>query len=240
MHYLLDPAAMQALVLHRDACMLVIDKPAGIDVHVGAHGRMSIEQGFVHLQYGLPRVPSLAHRLDRETSGCLVLGRNPHGLKRLGELFASQQVQKTYLAVVSGAPPEAQGTVDAPILKSGQGSKWRITLDPTGQSAITDYRVLHTGDGVSVLALSPRTGRTHQLRVHCAFALGCPILGDPFYAARTQSPTLEFGERMQGAHSRLMLHAARVEIPFYPKKPPVIVDAPLPEAFRAYDVSVRF
>lgn len=216
----LDAQEIEARLLYRDACLLVVDKPAGIAVHVTAHDTVAFDQSFHHLQFGLPRPPALAHRLDRGTSGCLVLGRHRKALDRLGKMFKNQKIGKTYLAVVQGVPAEVCGTISAPILKTGEGSKWKLQLDPTGQDAVTDYRVVSSADGLSVLELSPHTGRTHQLRLHCAFALGCPILGDPFY-----NPVQD-GTPMQ-------LHAARISIPYYHNKPPIQCEAPIPAHMQA-------
>jgi tRNA pseudouridine32 synthase/23S rRNA pseudouridine746 synthase/23S rRNA pseudouridine1911/1915/1917 synthase len=205
---------IEARVLYRDACLLVIDKPAGIAVHVTAHDKVALDAAFVHLQFGLPRPPALAHRLDRGTSGCLVLGRHRKALDRLGKMFKNQRIEKTYLAVVQGVPSEPQGIINAPILKTGEGSKWKMSLDAAGQEAVTHYRVLSSANGLSVLELSPKTGRTHQLRLHCAFALGTPVVGDPFYAPESEHP--------------MQLHAQKVVIPYYANKPPIAVQAPLP------------
>lgn len=214
----MDEAAMLARLIFRDASVLILDKPAGIAVHKGAHGGADIEAFFPHLQFGLPRVPALAHRLDRETSGCLVLGRHAQALKRLGHCFSSNQVEKTYLALTVGAPPTDSGVLDTPILKTGHGARWRIVLDASGQEAITHYEVLHRGD-VSLLKLTPKTGRTHQLRVHCAGA-GFPIVGDPFYGVKEGL--------LSAQHASTMLHAASIAIPYYDKKPAIAAAAPLP------------
>jgi RluA family pseudouridine synthase len=213
-------AEMLARLLHRDAHFLVINKPPGIAVHIGANATVSIEQFFKYLQFGLPKPPVLAHRLDRETSGCLVLGRHRQATARLGELFKRNQIEKTYLALVHGAPEAEFGVIDRPILKSGQGSRWRITLDDAGQPAITEYKLLARAQNASLLELHPKTGRTHQLRVHCAFALGCPIIGDPFYGPTTGMYT--------ASNTSLMLHAARILIPYTQGKPALDVRAPLP------------
>lgn len=210
---------IEARLLYRDACLLVLDKPAGIAVHVTAHDTVALDQAFHHLQFGLPRPPALGHRLDRGTSGCLVLGRHRKALDRLGKLFKNQKIAKTYLAVVSGVPAEAEGTVSAPILKSGEGSKWKMSLDAAGQEAVTDYRVLSSAEGMSVLELSPKTGRTHQIRLHCAFALGTPIIGDPFYAPPSEAP--------------MQLHAQKLSIPYYNNKPAIAVEAPVPAQMQA-------
>jgi tRNA pseudouridine32 synthase/23S rRNA pseudouridine746 synthase/23S rRNA pseudouridine1911/1915/1917 synthase len=156
----------------------------------------------------------LAHRLDRDTSGCLVLGRHAAALRRLGRLFAEGKVEKVYWTVVSGAPRESEGRIEAPLLKQPRGTVgWRMVVDPDGQHAVTDYRVLGVAGGRAWLELRPRTGRTHQIRVHCA-ALGCPVVGDPAYGG-------------PGDH-RLQLHARAISLPLYPMKPPVAVTAPVP------------
>ncbi len=205
---------IEARLLYRDACLLVLDKPAGIAVHVTAHDKVALDAAFTHLQFGLPRPPALAHRLDRGTSGCLVLGRHRKALDRLGKMFKNQCIEKTYLAVVTGTPAELEGIISAPILKSGEGSKWKMSLDPSGQESVTHYKVLSSNDGLSLLELSPKTGRTHQIRLHCAFALGCPVVGDPFYAPASE-------------HS-MQLHAQKISIPYYPNKPAIMAEAPIP------------
>jgi tRNA pseudouridine32 synthase/23S rRNA pseudouridine746 synthase/23S rRNA pseudouridine1911/1915/1917 synthase len=201
-------------VLYRDGLMLVIDKPAGIPVHGGPGGGPHLDHWFPLLRFGLPNPPSLAHRLDRDTSGCLVLGRHPKALRRLGRLFAEGKVEKVYWAVVAGVPAEPEGRIAAALRKEARGTGWRVVVDPDGQPAITDYRVLATAQGRAWLELRPRTGRTHQIRVHCAAALGCPVVGDPTYAGSGGTP--------------LQLHARAIAIPLYPGKPPIAVSAPAP------------
>jgi tRNA pseudouridine32 synthase / 23S rRNA pseudouridine746 synthase len=108
----MSPEELQNRLLFRDGMMLIIDKPAGIPVHAGPMGRPNLEMYFDALRFGLPRLPVLAHRLDRDTSGCLVLGRHPKALSQLGKLFAAGRIAKIYWAIVVGAPPEEQGTID--------------------------------------------------------------------------------------------------------------------------------
>jgi tRNA pseudouridine32 synthase/23S rRNA pseudouridine746 synthase/23S rRNA pseudouridine1911/1915/1917 synthase len=193
--------------------MLVIDKPAGIAVHAGPGGGPHLEHWFPLLRFGLPHPPALAHRLDRDTSGCLVLGRHSKALRRLGALFAAGTVEKMYWAVVAGVPAEPQGSVDAPLKKETRRTGWRMEIDPAGQRSVTDYRVLGSAEGRSWLELRPKTGRTHQIRVHCA-ALGCPVVGDPTYGGPGGTP--------------LQLHARAISIPLYPARPAIGVTAPVP------------
>lgn len=225
----LTEAEILSRVLYRDAMILVLNKPAGIAVHITGHDRIALDQSFPYLQFGLPKPPSLAHRLDRGTSGCLVLGRHRQALIKLGKLFEKQRVNKTYRAICIGVPREAEGTITRPILKSGVGSKWKMSLDDAGQEAVTEYRVLKTNGTLSEIEFSPKTGRTHQIRLHAAFALGCPIVGDPFYAP-------EEGD-FSAASMPMMLHAESVEIPLQPSKPPIIVHAPLPEGWSGLSVA---
>ncbi len=207
-------------VLFRDGLIIVLDKPAGLPVHQGPSGGPSLEDHFAQLRFGLPRLPALAHRLDADTSGCLVLGRHPKALRRLGRLFREGRVEKTYLALTAGVPERPRGRIDVPLLKQSNPRKgWRMIVDPAGKPAITDYRLLSARDGLAFLALTPKTGRTHQIRVHLAH-IGCPILGDAKYG----DP-----DALRG--SRLHLHAARLRLPLYPRRAPVDVAAPLPPHF---------
>ncbi|WP_454914738.1 RluA family pseudouridine synthase [Xanthobacter sediminis] len=208
-------------VLHRDGMMLVIDKPFGLPVHAGPKGGETLSDHLDALRFGLPKRPELAHRLDKDTSGCLVLGRHAKALALLGRLFAEGQVDKTYVALTRGAPAADEGRIDQPLAKRSPHRGWWMQAVPKGapgaQEAITDYRVLHRGDGIAVLALSPVTGRTHQLRAHLAH-MGAPILGDAVYGGASRLP----------GGPRLHLHSRRIVVPLARKGPPVAVSAPLP------------
>lgn len=216
---------MDARLLYRDGLMLIINKPFGVPVHRGPaaadwKNAPDLESAFDALRYGLPRIPSLAHRLDRDTSGCLVLGRHRKALDMLGRMFKSGEISKTYLAVLEGTPGTETGEIDLPLAKRDPNRGWWMKVDPDGLPSLTRWRVLGSchrdGAPLSLVELSPVTGRTHQLRVHCA-AMGWPIVGDTVYgsAPRTDGP---------GLH----LHARSVSIPLYPAEPPVIATAAAP------------
>src|SRR5713101_2287719 len=133
---------IQARVLYRDGLMLVIDKPAGLPVHRGPKGGANLEASFDALRFGLPRPPVLAHRLDRDTSGCLVLGRHRKATASLGLLFKHGRISKTYWAVVEGGPAEDEGTIDMPLGRLNAERGWWQKPDPKGQSAVTNWKVL--------------------------------------------------------------------------------------------------
>ena len=309
------PEEIIARLLYRDGLMLVLDKPAGFAVHKGPKGGESLEDYFGALRFGLPRAPALAHRLDRDTSGCLVLGRHRKALAELGRLFKAGRVGKTYWALVEGGPADDEGRIDLPLGRKDATRGWWMKHDPLGQPAVTTWKVLGrmqlpsgssaqavgtglaassspppcgegSGVGVAVgglnslnnypppqpspnasracptcatsaepgqarvpsgegadrasgkdvgqpaandgatdhltwLALEPLTGRTHQLRVHCA-AMGWPILGDSVYgnAQRTGGP---------GLH----LHAREITVPLYKNRAPIHVIAPVPPHMQA-------
>jgi tRNA pseudouridine32 synthase / 23S rRNA pseudouridine746 synthase len=217
----LSAAEIEARLLHRDGLMLVIDKPAGLPVHAGPGGGPNLESAFVHLRYGLPNPPALAHRLDRDTSGCLVLGRHAKALRKLGRLFAAGRVGKTYWAVVDGEPEGDAGVIELALTKlNARAGGWRMAVAADGQAAVTAWRVRGRGGGRAWLELNPRTGRTHQIRVHCA-AMGWPVAGDPLYG------------KPGGAPGALMLHSRAISVPMRDGQPPVAVEAPVPAHMRA-------
>lgn len=219
------PDLLDDWVLHRDGLVLVLNKPAGLPVHSVAGGKnLHLGQLLFAWQYGLKQPPLLAHRLDRDTSGCLILARHRKAMIRMTELFAARQVAKTYWAVLEGLPDAAHGTIDAPLvdMKRPGGVTVRLAKADDGeaaQEAVTEWRVLATANRRTWVEFYPRTGRSHQLRVHAASVLGCPIVGDRLYG------------RPDGGG--LCLHARQIAFAPRANKPPLSVIAPVPEALAA-------
>ena len=142
----MTPDETRARLLYRDGLILILDKPAGIAVHKGPKGGTSLEDDFDALRFGLPRRPALAHRLDREPAGCLVLGRHHKALEKLGLLFKQGKVGKTYWAIVAGGPAADEGLIDKPLGRLDSTRGWWMKVDPAGQPARTRWRVLGRGD----------------------------------------------------------------------------------------------
>lgn len=210
-------------ILFIDAEAMVIDKPAGLPVDAPRDGSLSLENHLQGLTFGFKRWPLPVHRLDRDTSGCLLLARHPKAHKRYQHAFEGGEVIKTYLAVVEGVPAEDEGVIEIPLIKrSTREEGWRMIGDPAGKAARTAWRKLVEHDGRALILFSPTTGRTHQIRVHALEGLGMPIVGDPVYG--------------RGGKSTL-LHAWRLTVP-RPDKAPIIAEAPLPERFIAAGFSI--
>ncbi len=168
-------------ILFQSNHLMIIDKPAGLPVHQGPGAKVCVENFFPSWRRGHDG-PWLAHRLDADTAGCLVIARRKSALISLQAAFAEGRVRKTYWAVVKGIPVEDHGVIDLPLRKVSVPGGWKIIADPKGQSARTTWRGVAFGANESWLELKPQTGRTHQLRAHCA-AIGHPILGDRVYGA---------------------------------------------------------
>ena len=195
-------------ILFQDSRFIVLDKPAGLPVHAGPRGGHSVEDWFPALSRRRDG-PWLAHRLDADTSGCLVVALRRAALLEAQRAFAAGAAEKVYWAVVRGAPPGEAGEVDAPLLKQRTKSGWRMVVDPAGQQARTAWRVRGRRADLAWLELRPKTGRTHQVRVHCA-QIGCPVAGDPVYG---------------GGGGPLQLLARSIALPLLP---PVEATAPPP------------
>ena len=203
-------------VLHIDGEAIVIDKPAGLAVHPGARTRESLEDYLHHLRFGFRRLPQPVHRLDRDTSGCLLLARNPKAHKAFQRAFEEKRVEKAYVAVLDGVPEAESGTVDMALGKVSTAAEgWRMVPDATGKHAVTHWRVVTVLDGRALVLFTPETGRTHQIRIHAASGIGVPIAGDPVYG------------RGRGA---MLLHALSLKVQ-RTNKPPVEATAPLPPTF---------
>ncbi len=277
----MTPEEMTARLLYRDGLMLVIDKPAGLPVHRGPKGGEAVDAYFDALRFGLPRDPALAHRLDKDTSGCLVLGRHRKALAALGKLFKDGKVGKLYWAVVEGGPDADEGRIDIALSKLDATRGWWMKPDPHGLPSATLWKVMGSasaphalftspwrgevdraqrdregvnqpvsprtpprppsagdppppGEGerkITWLALQPLTGRTHQLRVHCA-EMGWPIVGDSIYGTQTSLRGLRTNNAPRGGGPPLHLHAREVTVPISKNKPPITVTAPVPEHMR--------
>ena len=184
-------------VLHRDDDLLLVDKPSGL-LSVPGKGSHLADCLLARVQAVFPTA-LLVHRLDRDTSGVMVFALTPHAQRHLGLQFEKRQTKKTYVARVWGEMAEKTGTVDLPLIVDWPNRPRQMVDPENGRPAQTDWRVVRAGGGETRVRLMPRTGRSHQLRVHM-LALGHPILGDPFYA-----------EASARAHPRLMLHSETLQ-----------------------------
>jgi 23S rRNA pseudouridine955/2504/2580 synthase len=216
-------SALRRAVLYKDDDVLVIDKPAGLAVQGGTGLGTSIDDLLDALTFEAKERPRLVHRLDRDTSGCLVLARSLKAARLLADAFRHRQARKIYWAVTVGVPELDRGRIDAPLAKLGGKGAEKAEIDAEGgRRAITFFRVIErVGDEAAWLALMPITGRTHQLRAHC-LALGTPILGDGKYAGARAFLAKDSLPR------QLHLHARSIRLPL-PGKRMIAVEAPLPD-----------
>lgn len=203
-------------VLYIDAEAIILDKPAGLPVTAVRDGALSLDNYLDSLRFGFQRWPSAVHRLDRDTSGCLLLARNPKAHKRFAAAFEAGAVEKLYWAVVAGVPDAEQGEIDLPLAKiSTREAGWRIVGDAKGKPARTGWRLIEAREGRALIAFEPATGRTHQIRVHAAEGLGLPIAGDPIYG---------------DGKGAMLLHARSLVVP-RAGKPAISAIAPAPPSF---------
>lgn len=203
-------------VIFIDGEAIIIDKPQGLPVDPPRDGSLSLENHVEGLKFGFKRWPTAVHRLDRDTSGCLLLARNPKAHARFAQAFEAKAVTKHYLAVVEGVPAEESGIIELPLGKfSTQKSGWRMVVDKGGKSAVTRWEKLAEAGGRALIRFIPETGRTHQIRAHAVYGLRAAIVGDPVYG--------KAGEPM-------LLHSAFLSVP-RDGKPPVEARAALPERF---------
>ena len=206
-------------ILFEDGEALVIDKPAGLPLDRPRAGGIALEDRLDSLKLGFQRAPSPVHRLDTDTSGCLLLARNPKSLKRFSKAFEDRQVEKRYLGVVAGPLNESEGTIELALSKiSSAQDGWRMIAAKKGKPSVTHWKKLAEVDGLTLVEFRPETGRTHQIRIHAAAGLGTALLSDPVY-----------GQKDSRA-ARTMLHAAGLTV-HREGKPSIVAAAPLPETF---------
>lgn len=207
-------------ILFEDGEALVIDKPAGLPLDPPRAGGASLEDRLDELKLGFQRRPVPVHRLDQDTSGCLLLARNPKALKRFNAAFEARQVEKVYLGIVAGPVAGDEGTIALSLAKvSTARAGWHMIAAKKGKPAVTHWRKLAEREGMTLIEFRPETGRTHQIRIHARAGLGHALLGDPVYGDGRGAP-------------RTMLHARALVVP-REGKAPISAVAPLPEDFRA-------
>ncbi|MEA2745077.1 MAG: rRNA pseudouridine synthase [Acetobacteraceae bacterium] len=229
-----DAKDLQQAVIFQDDQILVLNKPYGLPVQGGPGITRHLDGMLDALRFGSEHRPRLVHRLDRDTTGVLLLARTPGTAGKLAALFRGRDIDKTYWAVVAGRPVPVEGRIDLPLKRVG-GARGERTApaerdDPEGARAITDYLTLdHAARKLAWLELKPLTGRTHQLRVHCV-AIKAPILGDEKYEEPDQN--MAFSALVEGLSSDLHLHARRLELP-HPAGGSLTVEADLPPHMKA-------
>jgi 23S rRNA pseudouridine1911/1915/1917 synthase len=239
-----EPLAVEAeplplRVLYEDAALLAIDKPPGLVVHPAAGIRRgTLVNALVHRLGALPGVgeaerPGLVHRLDRDTSGVLLVARTAAALEALARQFRERTIEKRYLAIVHGRVPAASGTIDRPIGRHPRERKRMSVHSRRGRSARTRWTVIERLPGATVLRLAPETGRTHQLRVHLA-ALGHPVIGDRVYGGRHRRGT----GAVPGC-ARQALHAEEIRFAHPVSGERIIVRAPVPEDLQQLRATLR-
>ena len=221
---ILIPEAIPLQIIFENEDLLVVNKPAGMVVHPAAghssgtlvHAALAHAPGMEGI--GGERRPGVVHRLDKDTSGLILLAKNDRAHRFLQDQFRLRKVEKVYLALVDGHPPTPVGRIEAPIGRDLRQRKQMAVVPPEkGRQAISEYRTLETFPDHTFLEVHPETGRTHQIRLHMAF-LGCPIVGDRTYGRRRPSLPLD----------RHFLHAARLTIRLPGEDQPITFTAPLP------------
>lgn len=242
-----DLEALRASVLFRDQAVIAIDKPAGLAVQGGSGQHRHLDAMLDGLRFASAERPRLVHRLDKDTSGVLLLARTAVAARKLTAAFKGKSARKVYWALVAGAPPETRGLIDLPLSKAGRVGAEKMTAAAEGaadgKSAQTLYQVVQTrkiADGaVSWLVLVPLTGRTHQLRSHCAL-LGAPILCDGKYGGRAAFPPGLTFDGARGIPRRLMLLAREIAVPHPEHETTLRVEAPLPAHMEAAFAELGF
>ena len=212
-------------ILFENDDLLVVNKPAGMVVHPAAgHDKGTLVHAVLGYDPEMEGIggeerPGVVHRLDKETSGLILLAKNDRAHRWLQDQFRMRKVEKIYLALVDGAPPTPSGRVEAPVGRDPSHRKKMAIMPPgKGREAVSEYITLEIFEKHTLLEFHPLTGRTHQIRLHCMF-LGCPIVGDKIYGHRKQLIEID----------RHFLHAARLKVVLPGEKIPKTFEAPLPE-----------
>ncbi len=220
-------AAVRAWVLHEDAQVLVLNKPAGLSSQGGRIKAHTLDDLLWAFMRSNGKRPELVHRLDRDTSGVILAAKTKPAAGFLGKALQARRLDKTYLALVAAAPEPRSGIIDAPLLRQeiGRESYMRVAAPdaPGAQASLSRYRTVGASEEGALVELEPKTGRMHQLRVHMA-SIGRPLVGDARYGG-----ALTFAGR---AAPRLMLHAAKLTFP-HPEGGRTTVEAPPPADFMA-------
>lgn len=211
-------------ILYEDGEALVIDKPGGLPIERPRKGGAALEDHLDQLKLGFQRRPTPVHRLDTDTSGCLLLARNPKALKRFNKAFEERRVGKSYLGVLAGVPDQQEGRIELALAKISSAERgWRMIPARKGKPSLTSWRVAQIVKGLALVEFTPETGRTHQIRVHAQSGIGIPLLGDPIY-----------GERI--GDGRTMLHASALHVD-RGEKTPINARSPMPAEFLALGFS---
>lgn len=204
---------LSSFILFIDGEAFVMDKPAGLPVDTPKRGGESVARRLDELRFGFKRFPTAMHRLDQDTSGCLLFARHPAARAKIQQAFESGSVEKTYLALLAGTVEGEEGEIDLPLSKkSSAEAGWRMVGDPKGKRAVTRWRKIAERDGRTLVEFRPLTGRTHQIRVHAREGLGAGIVGDRVYGV---------------PGGPMLLHAQRLVVP-RGNKAAIDVTAPLP------------
>ena len=213
---------MNIPILFEDGEALVIDKPAGLPIETPRKGGPALSDHLDQLKLGFQRAPQAVHRLDTDTSGCLLLARNPKALKRFNAAFEAKLVSKTYFGIVAGPVEQDEGTIDLALSKISSAEKgWRMIVAKKGKPSVTHWtRRAELEGGLTLVEFRPETGRTHQIRVHAEHAFGHSLLGDPVYGKKDARVT------------RTMLHASAITMP-REGKPDITATSPFPADFAA-------
>jgi 23S rRNA pseudouridine1911/1915/1917 synthase len=230
------PEDLPLEVLYEDDEVVVLNKPAGMTVHAGAgHASGTVVNALLHRYRALSSLagalrPGIVHRLDKDTSGALLVARTDAAHADLARQFAARQIKKTYLALVHGRLAQDSGTIGLPIARDLHRRTRMTTRRREGRAARTDWRVLARLDGYTLVEVDLHTGRTHQIRVHFS-ALGHPVVGDTLYGAPREPRA---GRRVLAPLGRNFLHAARIGFTHPATRDAVDVRAPLPAALREW------